>query len=164
MTATTAGERRPASTRGGNSRRHLAYDLGYRGEPLPAWAEDHPTLIDAWEDGVSDRDRAGGDTQPAGGPKKPKAEPAASEPASATRTPATGDSSPTPEPSRSSASGLPSLRMPRSTSIETVSDSLGSVLVGLVGYAIVINAIRGGWTGVKQWLSAKFTNGDGSLP
>lgn len=34
----------------------------------------------------------------------------------------------------------------------------GGILIGLFGYALTIQYLKGGWTGVEQWLRAKFLN------
>lgn len=34
----------------------------------------------------------------------------------------------------------------------------GGILIGLVGYALTIRYLEGGWPGVQEWLKAKFLN------
>jgi hypothetical protein len=48
--------------------------------------------------------------------------------------------------------------------VSSTTDSVGSAVLGVIAYCVLWNAVTGGWAGVTRWLSAKFTNGNGSLP
>jgi hypothetical protein len=154
MSATAAGGR-PRSSRGGQSRSNLAYDLGHRGEPMPEWVENNDAHVEAYQDGRAD-----------GAPRDSDDEPRTSTPPRRSTPPAEDDNviplRPKTQPSPSPASN-PWTGGGSTSYVTTSADSVASAALGAVLYCVLFNAVTGGWSGVKKWLSAKFTNGDGSL-
>lgn len=158
-----AATSRPRSTRRGSSKANLAYDLGHRGEPMPAWVEDNDDYLDAYEEGVSDRDGTGGaDT---GRPDRKKN----TEPRHLSSVPSPDDDDLTEtKPAASSTPADPvtdtggrSSFMPSMPSVITSGGGVGSAILAAFAYAFAVNLINGT---ASQWLSAKWTNGRGSLP
>lgn len=160
----TATARRPAATRGGkgNSAK-VAYDLGRAGEDAPAWLADSPAAQDAYNRGVDDRDAAEAGAPRRKGPpaERPTLTAVPDAPASAPQA-SNEDGKPDTTSTSSLSSSSGSRRGPIITS--STADSIGSALAGALVYVLGLAYIRGGWPAVKQWLSAKFTNGGGKLP
>lgn len=171
MAAAAAGGR-PRSARGGSSKTNLAYDLGRKGEPAPPWVHDEPAYADSYEEGVSDRDGAGGtDSGPRRAPQRRSAPKRTEQPTkNADVIPIS--SAPSAPPSKDTSSSGPFLGQSWPTSVSSgagktqgavirATGSAGSAVLGAFAYALFINVLGG--TGTK-WLSAKWTNGDGKLP
>jgi hypothetical protein len=159
--AATGG--RPRSTRGGSSKRSLAYDLGHRGEDAPAWLGDHPDYADAYEEGVSDRDATGGADTGRREDTPPRAHRRDTSRSSASNVVpiSTARSAPPASSTRRASTSSAPAPAKGSSAIVTAGGSVASAVLGAFAFALLRNVIEG--TGTK-WLSAKWTNGDGKLP
>lgn len=144
--ATSTRTRRPA-------REQTAYDAGREGGPMPAWVEESPKLIAAWEDGAADRentDLAAAQADPIAAPTRRPRPPAPRDASTAS----TGDATVSGQ-ARDAVDWGASGRWLRTR--PGVSDASG-FLLGLLGFALFQAYLRGGWAGVRGWLGAKFLN------
>jgi hypothetical protein len=153
-----------------------AYDLGRSGQtPAPPNIFDDPKLLDAYEEGLADREdearaRNRVAREPNAGPAPRTSEPGGRAPRSPKQQPPAGAGLPfEPQPAPAGGRPFPTLR----GALGAVgSDDLGGFLLGLAVYALALNYIKGGWSGetradtdgevrtygVKPWLAAKFLN------
>lgn len=163
MPAASAAGTRPRSHRGGSARANLAYDLGRRGEPAPAWLRDHPEHAGEYERGVDDRDaaQAGAPPRERNDPTDPARHADEAIPVSDADRREFGDE-PAPADESGRRSLLPSVNF--TSSGGGVTAQVSSALIGLGLYAVVVNFARGGWPQVTRWFWAKLTNAGGTLP
>jgi hypothetical protein len=71
--------------------------------------------------------------------------------------PSTDTNAPTPKRSSSSSMPSPSAVVDRDRSV-LGGASLGDVVIGMIGYALINAWLVGGSAGVRQWIGAKFAN------
>lgn len=127
--------------RPGTARLQASYDIGRRGDQPPEWVAREGQLLDAYDEGLADADRAehGGEAispprqRPSARPPQNDQAPAAADPASTVR-----------------PSGVP-------LGGDDTQNAAG-FLMGLLAYAVAVNFIRGGRAQVRGWLAAKFLN------
>jgi hypothetical protein len=133
---------------GRDHRLEAAYDLGRRGEEAPDWIRGELSYEWSYESGVRDREAA------LAGRPNTRAERirTADELIAATRPTTPPPSSSPPEaPGGSSSPGV----------VVSAGGNIGSAILGAFAYALMVNILKG--TG-REWLKAKWTNGDGKLP
>lgn len=149
---------RPATARA-----RVAYDTGRRGEPAPDFIASDPDLLDAYDEGLADNDRAENGEQAVSPPRNRQAMPktrkgnlrlvdsgTVGQPDAPPGSPTAAAKSPA-----GVSPSMPKLHLPGSSSAGT--DGSG-FLLGMFAYIMVINYIRGGLPQVKAWWFAKFVN------
>jgi hypothetical protein len=153
---------RPRSSRGGSSKTSLAFDLGRKGEHAPAWLGDDPRYSDAYENGVSERDRSA-----AGAPaREPEPAPGSDNvtdigDAPSARKRRTGGRARKAWSSTTGSQRWPGFVSTGGGLVVSSTGNIGSAILGAFGYALLVNILKGTGT---AWLKAKWTNGDGKLP
>lgn len=141
------------------ARLQVGYDQGRRGEKPSQVVANDPDLLDAYDEGLSDYEDAQA-------PKKVPRQRIPRAPRFADATEAEADDTTTAAPA-ATTTATPAddqgtdgggARMPNwLTGAPSITDGSG-LLLGMFGYALAVNFLRGGTPQMKAWVTAKFLN------